>query len=66
MDNNWIGFVIDQSGNDIMTYPLSICTTKVAEKGFAMTKFLIKIISLGSFDMTVANHAYFAAMFGYT
>ena len=31
-----------------------------------MTKFLVKIISLDSFDMTVANHANFAAMFGYT
>ena len=31
-----------------------------------MTKFLVKIISLDSFDMTVVNHAYFAAMFGHS
>ena len=36
------------------------------EKRFAVTKFVIKIISLDFFDMTVANHAYFAARFGYT
>ena len=31
-----------------------------------MTKFLVKIISFDSFDITVHNHANFAAMFGYT
>ena len=36
------------------------------EKGFAVTKFLIKIISLDSFDMTVTNRAYFTVLFGYS
>ena len=49
-----------------MAQLLSICTIEGAEKGFAVTKFLIKIISLDPFDMTVANHAYFAAMLSYT
>ena len=31
-----------------------------------MTKFLVKIISLDSFDITVANNAILVAMFGYT
>ena len=50
MDYNCIGFVRFEG----------------AEKGFAVTKFLIKIISLNSFDMTVANHDYFAVIFYYT
>ena len=45
---------------------LSVCIIEAAEKGFTVTKFLIKIVSLDSFNMTVTNHAYFAAMFGYT
>ena len=49
-----------------MAQLLSICTIEGAEKGFAVTKFLIKIISLDPLDMTVANHAYFAAMLSYT
>ena len=49
-----------------MAQLLSIRTIEGAEKGFAVTKFLIKIISFDPFDMTVANHAYFAAMLSYT